>query len=1335
MTAPQIIERELTFSFAPTVQSTLTTPQVVDIAIIPLSDASSYSAGATFVSGVQSAQVELVDPINQVTFSLVPSYAPGLTNPINYRVLWRIGINSRTFTYDFVMPDQDLTWEQLSGTVANIISGDAYLQPSDLGVPNGIARLDGSGNVLNSQGIICATESDISQVDELITQETVNREAADATLQANLQSQIVTQAQSILQSAEVYTDHQVVRLSAAQQAEVTNRVDSEALIKDSIAALQSTLSNNVNLVQTQANANTQALGNKADLIDGFVPINELPTNLLITTAVAVPNQQAMLGLLPSLVSPGDIAVQPTGSYLLMGDDPAVMANWILLSPVQSVNGKTGNITLTAGDLNALPANQQIPESQVIGLENDLKGKVSQLALDSWAAQVQAVQSAIGASGPGAIVTLNSNGEISSTLLDSGVAYINSLGQITNKSGVVVATGGGGTSGGVTSLIVGDQPPQVGQVTITASLLGALTPDSAISWTQLRGIPNILIPAGSGGLVEPSQIDLVALSSKLTAKADLVTPPGGGSPLVPLSEIPAIPADQITVDVHGNTLATLLTGNQLSVSSNLGNIATEALVNAGHDGGGGPGTETVYFVSTVSTENTEQPGNNPWPNISMSSPWGIDTTGKITGTVGSWYFLASGVQHTDVAFPTMSANGHLRLTQWDEAAPPDPTLASESFVTSLTSPLSAAITTIQDQQNINTGNISTLVGQQTISSDNINTLQTQAAQLNSVVLNGGTVTPNTGNPYTLATSSDIASINANLVANYATSASVTGVIGKDLSDYVQTGTWTAQQWATFQTVWPTVSGWIGTAPWTQQGYITDADVPQISVDVAENSLLFSQSGNTTTVTASTFDALTPASEIPWSQIGTSESPVPDIAVLNSAGLLAPAVIPLSGQVNLKTANNLEGLVTNFVGVASGSSISGSGNEVSTGNICVVYDTSDPMQCGVFILTGTNAGVLDTRNAAGILTYAANLSPSISSGPGGWLEVTNSASTAITSIMTPSGVPAAIANGQATITTADLGTLVTSITANGTALANTDGVVNITPATIGALPSANLSSEIDPLITAYGYLSIQAWGTVAPVTQADYVATVAIETVAGGYTPQPTGIYSLNSTDSNLMPPPGSVVLLTAQSNSAFNGLWTVGSVGSEWTQLYPQSLFKPGIAVVVTNQSNGPTDTTVHATSIWVQTATEGTVGGSPQTWNLATSFSPPLAFTGSGGIDVTGTSFTTSVGTGLSNSNNELSIVPNEGTYGVAQSWTSPIPLSSGDGWSVEGTAFTYVPSGPSLTNPYPTVQVWSTSAGINTLVLTGVSVTEGSSGTYEVTIYFQNAPNEAGQYVLSVVG
>ena len=136
MTAPpQIIERALTFHFAPSVNSATGLPDVMEVAVLPLGDASSAPAGATFTGGLRTATVELVYPgPNTAVFDLIPSYTPGLTAPILYRVMWRAGALGRTYTYDFAMPEESEVCAAREGEVVAGVQhhdGHGYRWPNN----------------------------------------------------------------------------------------------------------------------------------------------------------------------------------------------------------------------------------------------------------------------------------------------------------------------------------------------------------------------------------------------------------------------------------------------------------------------------------------------------------------------------------------------------------------------------------------------------------------------------------------------------------------------------------------------------------------------------------------------------------------------------------------------------------------------------------------------------------------------------------------------------------------------------------------------------------------------------------------------------------------------------------------------------------------------------------------------------------------------------------------------------------------------------------------------------------------------------------------------------
>lgn len=92
--------------------------------------------------------------------------------------------------------------------------------------------------------------------------------------------------------------------------------------------------------------------------DGKISPDIMP-DLAITDTFVVENEAAMLAL---TAQRGDVAIRSDTSktFILKATPASTLANWQELkmpaSPVQSVNGKTGNVNLTASDVGALDSN-------------------------------------------------------------------------------------------------------------------------------------------------------------------------------------------------------------------------------------------------------------------------------------------------------------------------------------------------------------------------------------------------------------------------------------------------------------------------------------------------------------------------------------------------------------------------------------------------------------------------------------------------------------------------------------------------------------------------------------------------------------------------------------------------------------------------------------------------------------------------------------------------------------------------------------------------------------------------------------------------------------------
>jgi hypothetical protein len=748
MTAPQLIERNLTFSFAQSVSVATGQPDILQVSIIPLADASNPSAGATFAGGVKTQSVELTNVTNVVTFQLLPSNAPGNSESVNYRVMWRAGVMGRTFTFDFAMPDADITWENLVAGTGNIIDGAAYLQQSDLGVPGRVARLNDQGLVVDASGTPVATEADVATVSGALSAETNQRQAGDTTLANSLGAQIASQATSLTTAYQNYVTSQIASVNGDLAAERGQRISVDAglqiQINDNFNSLNNEITNRTNLTTTI----NETLSVKADLDNtGHVPVGEIP-EVVFTNAFPVMDQTTMLAL-PA--SQGDVAVRPDGVWLLNGADPTALINWVSLTTVSSVNGRRGQVQIAASDVGAIPVGGSVTQTQVVGLSTALSNKANTSDLAAITATVAAIQT-----DPTLVHTVA--GVVPTTLMSSSMVYLNTLGQLVKKDGTIIPLGSGG-SGAVFSV-----NGQTGLVALTAASVGAIAVGGSITQGQVTGLSTAL------GL-KADLSALTATNNALTNKADLVTG------LVPLSQIPVLPQTQV------NNLSTTLSGNQLTASTNAVNriASLEATVALGGGGGGGGGTSTTSTFYTDPNTTTEV---TDLTTVVLHSPWGIDSDGMVTGTTGTWYYLYTGVRSTDVAYPFISMNGHLQLHKWDESGPADPTYALESDVLALTTTVgtkanqtdliatNAALSAKANQTDLTAlGNtvstlataasvnaLSTTVSTKANASDLATTNATVATKANTTDLN--TLSTTVG---TKANSSDLATTNSNVAA--------------------------------------------------------------------------------------------------------------------------------------------------------------------------------------------------------------------------------------------------------------------------------------------------------------------------------------------------------------------------------------------------------------------------------------------------------------------------------------------------------------------------------------------------------------------------------------------
>lgn len=497
MSSPTITTRALTFEFSPSVTST-GLPNILEIALTPLDVGNDASSDATYVGSTRVQTLELSNPTNTVSFDLVPTASSALDVPINYRVMWRIGITGATSTYDFAMPDSDLTWAELIAGPGAIIGGEAYLQQSDLGVPNRVAQLNSSGIPETSTGTAVALSTDITTLTASLATEVTNRTSAVSALTTSVSTQVANSATATLSSAETYANTKFTTAGNNLASETAARTSADSGLQTQITNNLTSLTDAIDSVVATTGGNTTALDLKANLVDGIVPTNELPAGI-VTTAVTAANQTAMLALTGSQVAPGDICVRPDGTFLLNAAPASTLGNWTSINLVTSVNGHQGAVSLTASDVSAIATGASITQSQVTGLSTALSLLATASALSTLSTTVS------GITGDTTIVRTVS-GTIPDAKLNTNVVTLSGENLVTV----------GGTTVPINEESVTSVNTQTGTVVLTAADVGAIATGASVTQSQVTG-----------------------LSTTLTAKADLV------SGTVPLSELPSLPITQIT----------------------------------------------------------------------------------------------------------------------------------------------------------------------------------------------------------------------------------------------------------------------------------------------------------------------------------------------------------------------------------------------------------------------------------------------------------------------------------------------------------------------------------------------------------------------------------------------------------------------------------------------------------------------------------------------------------------------------------------------------------------------------------------------------------------------
>ena len=543
------------------------------------------------------------------------------------------------------MPDFDCNYDDLA-ELDSIIDGETYLQQSDLGVINRVAKLDEDGDVIDAFGVKITGTGDAISVGNRLDNEIINRQQADNAVRVALEQELAAQITSTLNTARADLAIAVSTLNTADLAERGQRIAAVDALNTSLSSYQTTVNAQLATLVSTTASHAATLLNKADLVSGKVPSSQLPS-ISLTTAISVANEAEMLALTTTQVQPGDLAVRPDGSWILVQNPPSVLNNWLRTSTggeVLSVNGQTGVVVLSAADVGARSSSVNVPASAVTGLEGFQSSTAS--TLSSLGVRVTAFED------DETIVRLNEDGEIETSLLSDDLAYLNGSNQLVTKDGDPIIVAGSGNVDSVNG--------QTGIVVLNAVSVNARPASTPIPASDITGLEAVLedvVVEGDSRLTD-ARTPTTHAASHAAAGSDPVTPLSIGArpSSVPLA-ISEVTSLQTTLTNHGNRINALEVGG-------------------GGGGGGGPGAD----VKAVRYDHFEVTGD--FTDIQIDSPFGYNPSHPDADPSGIYYDPA-GAADGEGVYAYLTPNGHLAFIRRNEAAPPDPALATQAALSALT----------------------------------------------------------------------------------------------------------------------------------------------------------------------------------------------------------------------------------------------------------------------------------------------------------------------------------------------------------------------------------------------------------------------------------------------------------------------------------------------------------------------------------------------------------------------------------------------------------------------------------------------------------------------------
>lgn len=357
--------------------------ETLEVVVTPLASANHPDNDQTILGLKQTRKVTLREPVTVISFELTPSYQVGLDRPILYRIAWRRGSFGRIESREFAMPNQNVDFDDLFD-MGNIITGEEYLKQDDLGVPGGVARLNEDGNVIDANGQVILS-GDTTDLWIRLENEVAIRDSAITGLRNELTNRFDRELVNLGTSQDTKRGTLNDTLRALISSESSTRTSEDQSIRDSLATVRTSVTQTATTLRAEFAAADTALGlTKADLVNGKIPASQMP-DIALGTAIPVDTEAEMLQLTPSQVQPGDLAVRPDGTFMLVEHIPGNINSWKRITSdnaVSSVNGETGAVTLSYVDVGARSATAKIPSDEIIGLDSLLMNKADKSAVDN-----------------------------------------------------------------------------------------------------------------------------------------------------------------------------------------------------------------------------------------------------------------------------------------------------------------------------------------------------------------------------------------------------------------------------------------------------------------------------------------------------------------------------------------------------------------------------------------------------------------------------------------------------------------------------------------------------------------------------------------------------------------------------------------------------------------------------------------------------------------------------------------------------------------------------------------------------------------------------------------